>query len=619
MLSKREKQILIYLEDESFLSAQSIANKLGISSRTVRSDIVSINQKMNGIAEIVSFSGVGYQLCIKDENSYRKTLNQSQQDIPETPEDRVNYILSLFLKQDGYIKVEDLAHKLYQSERTVSLDLQEVRNRIAKYNLKIINRPKYGMLLQGDEKKQRELESDVLQYTKQKQQELRQEKIADILKNVLAEHDFILTEFAFTNLVMHLSITIDRIRQDKLIYMSEDSFNELKDSKVYLIAEDIAHSIETGFNCVIPESECAYISMHLLGKRLHSTNENTVIPREYSVFVHNQLDHLSEEYHIDFAKDLNLQLALSVHMIPLAYRMKYDLRMKNPLLDQIKTNYTHAYIIAKTFSHALSDYFKKSLSQDEIGYLALHFNLSMEKELKDIRKKNVILVCATGLGTAKLLEHQYREQFGNYLNTLVCCDAGSLANQNYNDIDFIFTTVPIHVPVPVPVIEVGFILDHSQINKIESSMNEVSSMEKYFRNELFFCDLEADTPKEAIRFLIHEAEKFHSLPENFETLVMQREELFPTAFDNGVSLPHPYKVCTQETFGCVALFKEPILWGDKPVKMVFLISLSNIDDADIQKFYGRLSKLLVSDTLLNEVYTKKSFTALLEILNSLEP
>lgn len=55
----------------------------------------------------------------------------------------------------------------------------------------------------------------------------------------------------------------------------------------------------------------------------------------------------------------------------------------------------------------------------------------------------------------------------------------------------------------------------------------------------------------------------------------------------------------------------------KQVKIVFLISLSKQEGPDIQEFYSRLSKLLASDALLNELYEKGTYAALIDILNSL--
>lgn len=134
-----------------------------------------------------------------------------------------------------------------------------------------------------------------------------------------------------------------------------------------------------------------------------------VIPQQYNDLIETLLRELSQEYKIDFTKDFNLQLSLVLHLIPLSYRLEYDLRLENPLLPQILNNYPHAYIIAKSLANGLTKFFNKPLSQDEIDYLALHLNLSMEKEYINVRKKNIILVCATGKGTAKLLEYQYRQ------------------------------------------------------------------------------------------------------------------------------------------------------------------------------------------------------------------
>lgn len=62
--------------------------------------------------------------------------------------------------------------------------------------------------------------------------------------------------------------------------------------------------------------------MHLLGKKLQNDQENTIIPQEYNMLVQKLLTELSQEYQINFTKDLNLQLALTLHLIPLSLSFK---------------------------------------------------------------------------------------------------------------------------------------------------------------------------------------------------------------------------------------------------------------------------------------------------------
>ncbi len=172
--------------------------------------------------------------------------------------------------------------------------------------------------------------------------------------------------------------------------------------------------------------------------------------------------------------------------------------------------------------------------------------------------------------------------------------------------------------MPVPVIETSFILNPSDVTRIKTDMNSVTSIASYLPKELFFSNMELQTQDEVISFMIEEASKLFNLPKNFKQLIWQREKLFTTAFDNKVALPHPYKLCTEETFACTVLLKKPILWGDKLVQTVFLISLSQEESPDIHIFYGKLSKLLINDSLLKQFYQKAKYESLIRILDEIE-
>lgn len=619
MLTQRERNILYILQNQDYSHAKQISQTLGVSEKTVRNDILSINYKLDGIAQITSKPKAGYHLEITDQNEFFHSLQEGNEDLPSTPEQRVHFILRLFLKENRYIKTEEIANMLYQSASTISADLKEVRKILKQYHCTLQTRPKYGMMIKGEEKYLRQFGSDLFYKNNEFSDDENLEQIAHLLHQAMDRYPFQTSEFAFNNLVIHLAIAVERIRRGKLIAFPDEYYRDLQSKLEYTIALDIAREIGEALDVEVPESECAYIAMHLLGKKLHNTQENTVIPQKFNMLIQQLLAELSQEYKFDFTKDLNLQLALTLHLIPLSYRLKYDLRMENPLLDSIKQNYPHAYIISKSLANGLSKVFNKPISPDEIGYLALHINLSLEKEMINIRKKNIILVCATGKGTARLLEYQYRQKFSLWINNLICCDVSSLKDQDFSDIDFIFTTVPIYDPVPVPVIETGFILDQNEAVRIEQNIDDMSfSMVPYFPEKLFFSHVDLQSQEEVIRFLIGQASALYPLPDNFEELVWKREELFSTAFDNNVALPHPYKPCTKETFASVAILDQPILWNQKPVQVVFMISLSQKNDEEIQTFYGKLSKLLVNTSLLNQLIENRTYEFLMETLDQIK-
>ncbi|MCV5526761.1 hypothetical protein OFN18_32365, partial [Escherichia coli] len=51
---------------------------------------------------------------------------------------------------------------------------------------------------------------------------------------------------------------------------------------------------------------------------------------------------------------------------------------------------------------------ENAVSEDEVGYLTVHFQAAMERQ---IARKRVLLVCATGIGTSHLLKSRILRAF----------------------------------------------------------------------------------------------------------------------------------------------------------------------------------------------------------------
>ena len=128
------------------------------------------------------------------------------------------------------------------------------------------------------------------------------------------------------------------------------------------------------------------------------------------------LDTVWRTFHFDFRGDLELRMNLARHIVPLSVRMRYGLGMGNPLLDDIKVRYALAYSMATESVPALVDAFGGDLSEEEIGYIALAYALALERARTQPEKKSVLVVCASGRGSAHLLEYRIRQQFEAHLD-----------------------------------------------------------------------------------------------------------------------------------------------------------------------------------------------------------
>src|SRR5699024_762936 len=78
--------------------------------------------------------------------------------------------------------------------------------------------------------------------------------------------DYYMPYVNFKNLVIHIYISILRIKQGKYIHFSKDLENNIVDNNEFRIANKIAVELEEKLGIEIPSQELAYITMHLIAK-----------------------------------------------------------------------------------------------------------------------------------------------------------------------------------------------------------------------------------------------------------------------------------------------------------------------------------------------------------------
>ncbi|MFR5622508.1 MAG: BglG family transcription antiterminator [Blautia caecimuris] len=178
---------------------------------------------------------------------------------------------------------------------------------------------------------------------------------------------------------------------------------------------------------------------------------------------------ISNEYHLDILNDFDIRMTLNQHLVPFDIRMRYEIPLKNPLLQEIKENYSLAYQAARIAANVLSDIYKRPIPEDEIGYFALIFQLALEKQ-QCKRRSNILIICSSGKVSSQLLKYKYQKEFAEYLDNIWVCDVAALESFNFSQIDFILTTVPITRKVPVPIIEIEHFLDDENKRKVADTL-----------------------------------------------------------------------------------------------------------------------------------------------------
>lgn len=162
--NQRLAQLFDLLQNEN-LPQDELAQRLSVSTRTVRADITALNALLvqHG-AQFVLNRGAGYQIRIDDPQRFQ-SLQDSQPRalrIPRTGSERVQFLMVRFLTSAFSLKLEDLADEWFVSRATLQGDMADVREWLTRYQLTLETRPRHGIKLFGSEMSIRACLTDLL-------------------------------------------------------------------------------------------------------------------------------------------------------------------------------------------------------------------------------------------------------------------------------------------------------------------------------------------------------------------------------------------------------------------------------------------------------------------------
>lgn len=641
MKDRRLRNLLSLLDIEEYLTAEVLASRLKVSSKTIRNLMKLLEEELiDQGAHVHSKYGSGFKIVVNDFNKFEKFKNlcllgqYDNNDLPETSEERIGYLLEYLLSNKNYVKLDDLSESLYISKKTLAADLKEAEKLLKEYNLTIFRKPYHGIKVKGKEFDFRLCiakyveENGLRNYIKLDPIEKKSVMglIAKCVSQCLKEKDFNMSDMVFENLIVHIYIAMKRIKEGHYVPFEEEHIEQIQllQKKEYQVAVEIISKIKEFFKVDFPESEIGYITIHLAGKKTYGNYgqvmNNFVISQKVSDIVTEMLQVVYDAFKYDFRDNLELRMSLSQHIVPLEVRIKYDMNMKNPLLNDIKEKYALAYAMANQASSIINKYYEKNLKDDEIGYIALPFALTLERQKIEINKKNILLVCSSGKGSAQLLLYKYRKEFGTYINIIETCDVNRIDNVDFSKIDYVFTTVPIHTYVPVPIQEIKYFLEDKDIRNVRKVLvhDMTISIKKYYDKQLFLPHMKQKNKEEALKYICQYVIERKGLPESFYESVLNREKLAKTEFGNMVAMPHPYEAMCNETFVCIGILEEPILWGQHYIQAIFLVCIEDKKNKDLQKFYQVTSNFLLNYQCIRELIKKRDYEGFIEALVKIE-
>lgn len=635
--NKRLVKILkLLLNSKNSLTGEEISRLIGVSSRTIRTDIKNLNDLLKENGGIInSDKSKGYSLEIKDKNAFNKfQINEEEDNHPlevkvSTPEERISYIITKLLfnaLNDEQITQMDLADEMFISLSTLKNDLKEVEKKLAKYDLKIISYKTKGMMIYGNESQVRYCISEYIfnntenyniednEFYKDIFKEIDLNKIREITLKIISKYSIKLIDAAFKNMLIHISIMIKRANTRNLIVYTIDQINTFEKTKEFQVVNELMKEIYEKLDIDMVETEVYYITQHLIASKRYSEIDQNETEDEYENIIELVIDKVKEITEIDFSNDEQLKFGLKIHLKAAINRMKFGMNIRNEMLDVIKNSYQLAFQIGIIASKVIEEKEMVAVDENEIGFIAIHFGAALSRKgiNNEVNFKTAIIVCSTGIGTAFLIKEKIKEHFKSKVKVVRTISMYELDNETIESVDMILTTIPVKNIKSKKIIKVSNLLNHDELKKIEDLItgkesNNQLGYEEFFRKECFYKGKSLKSKEEVIEFLTNEMIKKGFISENTKASVIEREDMSSTEIGHLVAVPHPIDNDMNVSSIAILVLDKAIIWDEQHVQVVFLISISKEKFKLWETVFMKLFNYLVKEGGVKELIKDKSY------------
>lgn len=481
LLSDREiKLIKILTETNEYLPVKEIAERLNTSTKTIYRDIEKLSENRKDLV-FEKKQGKGIKLSLGEFSLY--DFNSQKAPKYSIEERRIKMLYAMLQHSNEYTSIENLSYKYYVGKSSIVNDLKYIEEFLLGEYLSI-EKNRFGTKIQGEEKyirkKIAELverysciseDSEISEYYSERIngdtiKELSSrfpieniEGVEHIINSYEDRLPHTIGDMYYINLVIHILITIDRIKSGNYVTYTEE--NKPSDENYYREARNIAIELEEKFDIVFPKNEIYYIYQYLVSAGVSKINYDNSIPVEPEIeeLANEFLEKISNSNLFLLDSNRHTYYAFKLHLRALLKRLNYKISVSNPLTEKIKNDFRDIFdsvkiLALKTLSEKLTD--------DEIAYLTIYVQSILEE---NIDYKNVVLVCHSGFGTSQFLKKRIETIFTG-LNIVEVLSSKELREYDLSKIDYIISTVNLGTEYKSKLVNVNVLLLDSDIKRI---------------------------------------------------------------------------------------------------------------------------------------------------------
>lgn len=609
----RKREIIEILKDEKFVSLESIAEKLSVSTRTIRNDIRNLNQVSNSFC--INYSQLkGYFLVVKSGHEFERLVSEWANERFEDKSQRIDSIMIYLLINNRFVTNQELSTNFEISISQVKKDSKLISERLVPSKLSLERKAHYGIKINGDI-------FDRLAYINQ----------------YFKENPRKLKKYGIDTQTSEISLCAREICQKFNIRSEGEAFETIQRLLKILIHFDISKTNEdeelvfqdlNALESILMKYEATRNIVDYAGQIyqfiLDTQSRCLLTQNKLKAFLKTLFAEVDMEFKTKFLDDSEFMKLIQLHISVMIESKQPGNIKKNFLIKTMERDFPGIMTAAIFVVQRIENEFGIEISQEEIGYVTSHMAVSYERqsEAKNNQYYKIALVCSSGGGIAQLMAFKFTKIFPlSTIQNFTVFDEKKILEF---DPDLIFTIRPLAFEARCPVILIKEVLDEIDYLYIQNNLDLLTEFGDIDESNQKFIDMISPD-----FFSIQNSEDYEELllkiSSNLENelgyaryseSILERERYVATIYDNGIAIPHPMQMQACENVISVTLLPAPIKYHQKKVRIIFMLALKSGQLELHQYISKKLYGLMQHKTKVKELSKCQNYEAFIQLLGT---
>lgn len=636
--SRHIKEISYLLSLQYPVSTSKISEETGISRSTLKNDLNIISAFLKS-KKIILVRKPKVGVYIKGEENIKHALKNELSFLRKKTnldkDERIVQLLLDCLTNDKIPTIEDWCDKFGTSRPTIVNDLNHVKSWLKEEGLILEGKSGVGYRLIGGEENIRNAlvrlivqahkedfknliarlrskeENNTKFFAKSLLGEFNFSKIKEFLNDIETQTNTKLIDKDYVIVALKIAVSIRRVKNKHYLIMNAKKLFNIMQNPTYKTIYKKRLLLEEFYNIKFSPEEIAYITLSFISSRVQEVslpyNNHNNEDEKYRNYAERIGKIADDVFGLSISNDEEFIHMLELHLKTTLNKIKYGIKIENPLLNEIREEYPLAFNIAERVTVMLGRRMHMEIPETEAGYIAMYIAMAMEKiKHQKKKRKKVAVICAMAVGTSSLLFWRLVNEMPDIDLVQVGSYRDIVEGRIDPDIDLIISTIPLP-EMKIPHIVVSPFLNSKERKKIRDILGIAKYKVKYpspakvgeiLDTKTIFSNIRAEKAKDVISFLGKSLVRNGYVREGFVKAVLQREKKFPTGLNTPIpiALPHVNADFTLKMGFAIATLKNKVMFNQmgKPdkqigVRIVIIPALTPINE-DNAVFYELLQK-----------------------------